>query len=144
MSNHQTSRKRNWIIAGCVLIVLLIIGVGVPVVRTINEGNRIGKYSTTEKCRAAIAAGDTDPIAYENLAAFQSSAHQNAQAIQTLRQGLKLNPDDRFAKSLLSGALIENGQSEEAVTIDKELAQSNDDWGRRARRQLHRNHIPGY
>lgn len=144
MVQTRRSRKRIWIIAGCVLIALLIVGIGISVARTISEGKRIGRYSTTEKCRAAIAAGDTDPIAYENLAAFQMAAQHDDQAIETLRQGLKVNPDDRFAKSLLSSTLADNGKKAEAIALSKELAQSDDRWGKHARRQLHRNHIPGY
>lgn len=143
MLNIKSSRKRVWLVAGAVLAVLLI-ALGISVSRTMSQGNRIGRYDTTEKCRAAIAAGDTDPIAYENLATFQSVDHHDDQAIQTLRQGLKVNPDDRFAKALLSGTLADNGGGAEAIALDKELAQSDDKWGRHARRELHRNHIPGY
>ena len=143
MVQTRSSRKTVWIAAGIVLAISLLI-LGIFVARTINEGNHLAKYSTAEECRTAITAGDTDPIAYENLAAFQIADNHDDQAIQTLRQCLKANPDDRFAKALLSGTLADNGKKEEAIALSKELAQSDDRWGKRARRELHRNHIPGY
>lgn len=143
MPNIKSSRKRKWIIAATVVVVLLI-ALGIYIYPTISLGLRLMKYGTTAKCRAAIAAGDTDPIAYENLAAFQMADRHDDEATKTLRQCLKANPNDGFAKSLLSGTLADNGHGAEAIALDKELAQTNDDWGKKARRDLHRNHISGY
>ena len=142
MKPHK-SYKRNWLVAGAVLILLLIVS-ATYLYPTISVGLKMSKYTNAEKCRAAIASGDTDPIAFENLAAFQNADHQDKDSIQTLRQCLKFNPDDRFAKYTLGLALAENKQGAEALAIDKELAQSNDEWGKAARRHLRHNHIPGY
>lgn len=142
MPNTNSSRKRNWIIAGVVLAIVFI-GLGALLAPTLMIGIKMGKYATAAKCRAAIAAGDTDPIAYENLAAFESADHHDAESVQTLRQCLKVNPDDRFAKYTLGLALPEN-EGQESLNIDKELAQSDDRWGKAARRHLHHNRIPGY
>ena len=139
----KPSRKRNWIVAG-VLVAVLCIALGAFLAPTLITGIKVGRYSTTAKCQAAIAAGDTDPIAFENLAAYQMADHHDDEAIQTLRQCLKHNPDDTFAKSLLSGTLADNGHGAEAIVLDKELAQIDDRWGKKARRDLHRNHVPGY
>ena len=143
MPDVKPSRKRNWAIAG-VLLAVLVIGLGVFLAPTLIIGIKMNKYSTTEKCRAAIASGDTDPIAFENLAAFQMADRHDNEAIQTLRQCLKVNPDDRFAKYTLGLTLADNHQGDEALAIDKELAQTNDRWGKAARRHLRHNHIPGY
>lgn len=143
MPNYQQFRKRIWIIAGVAFAVLLTI-LGVYLVHLDIEGRKLANYATLQQCKSAIAAGDTNPIAYENLAAFQIAGNHDDQAIQTLRQCLKANPDDRFAKALLSGTLADNGKKAEAIALSKELAQSDDRWGKRARRELHRNHIPGY
>lgn len=143
MLNPKSSGKRNWIIVS-VLLAILFIAMGAFFGPTLIVGIKMGRYATTEKCRTAIASGDTDPIAFENLAAFQMADHHDSEAIQTLRQCLKFNPNDHFAKDLLAGTLADNHQGAEALALDKELAQSDDRWGRHARRELHRNHIPGY
>jgi len=143
LPNTRLSRRNKWIIAGGVSAVLLIT-LGACIIPTAMVGMKMMKYQDMAKCRAAIAAGDTDPIAYENLAAFESAAHHDDEAMQTLRQCLKVNPNDRFAKVQLSGFLLESGKSAEATPLDEELAQSDDKWGRLARRKLHHRHVPGY
>lgn len=142
MQSNNGKLRRRWIITGLILLPLLI--AAAVIAPTVSLGVRLMRYNTSQKCQEAIASGVTDPLVYENLSAFQSAAHRDDQAIQTLRQGVKYNPDNHLLAYSLSGILAENGQGQEALGIDKRLAKFDDEWGRAARRHLRHNHIPGY
>lgn len=130
------ARRVNRKVLGLVVALVLIVSVVLSII-----GYRLGTYVRTNlseypsvyQAQVALRQRPNDAMAHRTLAQAFFQGREYDASISEWRRVVKLQPENRSAKSYLAAALIQAGRRGEAIATLTELSQKNDAYGRNAR-----------
>jgi predicted Zn-dependent protease len=128
---YKMKRKVIGVVLVSVLILLAVLSVINYRLATYVKTN-LSVYTTSSQAQAALQKNGNDVEALRTLAQDDFQKRDYDASVTEWEKVMKLQPDNRSAKSYLAAALIQSGQKQEAITVLTDLSKQNDAYGRNA------------